>query len=150
MAMAIRSATLADAQAVARLMTELGYPTSSHQMERRLTSILGDTAYRTFIAGDGDAVVGVVGTRIGPMYEIDGPSGQIMALVVAATHRRLGVGARLVEAAEAHFVARGAAVSIVTSAHRRADAHAFYETHGYTFDGRRYKKPLAPATHEAT
>jgi len=51
----------------------------------------------------------------------------------------------LVHAAESHFVERGAAVSIVTSANRRADAHAFYQTHGYTFDGRRYKKALAPA-----
>ena len=72
-----------------------------------------------------------------------------MALVVSGTHRRQGVGVRLVEAAESHFIERGAAVSIVTSANRRADAHAFYERHGYTFDGRRYKKALAPATSEA-
>ena len=150
MGIAIRSATLADSEPLARLMTELGYPTSSRQMEQRLTSILGDVSYRTFVACDGDAIVGVVGTRIGPMYEIDEPYGQIMALVVSGTHRRQGVGVRLVEAAESHFIERGAAVSIVTSANRRADAHAFYERHGYTFDGRRYKKALAPATSEAT
>jgi len=142
MEIAIRSATLADAEAIACLMTELGYPTSSRQMERRLASILADASYRTFIACDGGAVVGVAGTRIGPMYEIDDPYGQIMALVVASTHRRHGVGARLIQAAESHFAERGAAVSIVTSAHRRDDAHAFYERHGYTFDGRRYKKAL--------
>ena len=54
------------------------------------------------------------------------------------------------QAAESFFTARGARVAVVTSAHRRADAHAFYETHGYTFDGRRYKKALPPATSEAT
>ena len=149
MVIAIRSATLADAEPLARLMTELGYPTSSLQMERRLTSILGDASYETFVACDGDAIVGAVGTRVGPMYEIDAPYGQIMALVVAATHRRQGVGVLLVEAAESHFIERGAVVSIVTSANRRADAHAFYERHGYTFDGRRYKKALAPAPSEA-
>lgn len=142
MEIAIRSATLADAEAIACLMTELGYPTSSRQMERRLASILADASYRTFIACDGGAVVGVAGTRIGPMYEIDDPYGQIMTFVVASTHRRQGVGARLIQAAESHFAERAAAVSIVTSAHRRDDAHAFYERHGYTFDGRRYKKAL--------
>ena len=142
MGIAIRSATLADLEPLARLMTELGYPTSSRQMERRLTSVLGDASYRTFVACDGDAVVGVLGTRVGPMYEIDDPYGQIMAMVVSETHRRQGVGVRLVEAAESHFIERGAAVSIVTSANRRADAHAFYEKYGYAFDGRRYKKPL--------
>ncbi len=149
MGIAIRSATLADSEPLARLMTELGYPTSSRQMEQRLTSILGDVSYRTFVACNGDDIVGIAGTRIGPMYEIDDPYGQIMALVVSETHRRQGVGVRLVEAAESHFIERGAAVSIVTSANRRADAHAFYERHGYTFDGRRYKKALAPATSEA-
>ena len=62
------------------------------------------------------------------MYEIDAPYGQIMAMVVSATHRRQGVGVLLIDAAESHFVERGAAVSIVTSHNRRADAHAFYET----------------------
>jgi ribosomal protein S18 acetylase RimI-like enzyme len=150
MGITIRSVTVADAAVLARLMTELGYATSSRQMERRLASILTDASYRTFVACDRDAIVGVVGTRLGPMYEIDGSYGQIMAIVVASTHRRQGVGMLLVQAAESHFVARGAAVAIVTSAHRRADAHAFYERHGYTFDGRRYKKALASARSEAT
>jgi len=150
MGIAIRCAMLTDAEPLARLMTELGYPTSSHQMERRLTSILGDADYQTFVACDGDALVGVIGTRVGPMYEIDGPYGQIMALVVSGTHRRRGVGVLLINAAESHFMAHGAAVSIVTSHNRRADAHAFYERHGYTFDGRRYKKALVSARLEAT
>jgi GNAT superfamily N-acetyltransferase len=149
MEIAIRSATLADTDAIARLMSELGYPTSARQMERRLASILADTSYRTFVASDGHAIVGVVGTRVGPMYEIDDPYGQIMAMVVASTHRRQGVGVRLVQAAESHFVERGAAVAIVTSANRRDDAHAFYERRGYTFDGRRYKKALPSHRSEA-
>ena len=149
MEIAIRSATLADADAIARLMSELGYPTSARQMERRLAFILADTSYRTFVASDGHAIVGVVGTRVGPMYEIDDPYGQIMAMVVASTHRRQGVGVRLVQAAESHFVERGAAVAIVTSANRRDDAHAFYERRGYTFDGRRYKKALPSHRSEA-
>ena len=150
MGIAIRSATLADSEPLARLMTELGYPTSSSQMERRLASILGDASYRTFVACEGENVAGVIGTRVGPMYELDHPYGQIMALVVGPEYRRHGVGLMLVQAAESHFVERGAAVAIVTSANRRADAHAFYETHGYIFDGRRYKKALAPPTREAT
>jgi len=150
MGIAIRSATLADSEPLARLMTELGYPTSSRQMEQRLTSIFGDGGYRTFVACDGDAIVGIAGTRIGPLYELDDPYGQIMALVVSGTHRRQGVGVRLVQAAESYFLERGAIVAIVTSANRRADAHAFYERRGYAFDGRRYKKALAPATNEIT
>lgn len=142
MALAIRPATLADAERIASLITELGYPSSADQMSRRLATILGDGSYRTLVACDGAAIAGVIGLHVGPMYEMDEPCGQIMVLVIAATYRRQGVGGRLVVAAESFFAAHGARVAIVTSALRRADAHAFYEKHGYAFDGRRYKKPL--------
>ena len=108
MGIAIRSATLADSEPIARLMTELGYPTSSRQMERRLTTILGDESYRTLVACDGDAIVGIVGTRIGPMYEIDEPYGQIMALVVSANASSAGRRRAAGEAAESYFIERGA------------------------------------------
>jgi ribosomal protein S18 acetylase RimI-like enzyme len=143
MGIVIRAARLADSDALGRLMSDLGYPTSSRQMATRLTSILGDGSYQTFVACDGETIAGVIGTRVGPMYEMDAPYGQIMALVVAADSRRHGVGLMLLQAAESRFVEHGAGVSVVTSANRRADAHEFYEKHGYRFDGRRYKKPLA-------
>ena len=150
MGLTIRHATIADAERIASLITELGYPTSPEQMTGRLATILGDDTYRTLVGCDGATIAGVVGTRVGPMYEMDEPYGQIMVLVIAAAYRRHGIGGRLVQAAESFFAARGARVAVVTSAHRRADAHAFYESHGYTFDGRRYKKALPPATSEAT
>jgi len=123
-------------------MTELGYPTTPDQMAARLTRILADGDYGTFVAGDGSTIVGMIGTRTGPLYEFDEPYGQIMVLVIADGYRRRGVGRLLLEAAEAFFTERGARFAVVTSANRRADAHAFYEKYGYAFDGRRYKKPL--------
>ena len=146
MALTIRHATIADAEPIASLITELGYPTSPEQMSWRLTTILRDDGYATQVACDGATIAGMVGALVGPMYEMDEPYGQIMVLIVAAAYRRHGLGGRLVQAAESFFAARGARVAIVTSAHRRAGAHAFYEGHGYAFDGRRYKKALAPAT----
>jgi ribosomal protein S18 acetylase RimI-like enzyme len=142
MAIAIRSAALGDAEAIARLMTELGYPTTLAQMSARLTRIVADSDYATFVACDGATIAGAIGTRTGPLYEFDEPYGQIMVLVIADGHRRRGVGRLLLEAAEAFFIERRATFSVVTSANRRADAHAFYEKYGYAFDGRRYKKAL--------
>ena len=150
MALTIRHATIADADRIASLMTELGYPTSADQMSRRLTTILGDDSYRTLVACDDATIAGVLGLHVGPMYEMDEPYGQIMVLVIAGASRRHGVGGRLLDEAESFFAAQGARVAIVTSALRRADAHAFYESHGYTFDGRRYKKALPPVTSAAT
>ena len=62
---------------------------------------------------------------------------------MATDHHRRGVGQTLLRAAESALVERGAQVLVVASGNHRADAHAFYEKNGYTFTGRRYKKPVA-------
>lgn len=137
---AIRLATLADAEPIARLVTDLGYQTSASQMSRRLDALLCDEDYVTFVAAEGHQIVGFIGARVGPLYESDDRYGQIMALAVDPGHQRRGIGAALMQAAESNLIARGARVLVVTSGNQRAEAHAFYERNGYTFTGRRYKK----------
>jgi ribosomal protein S18 acetylase RimI-like enzyme len=137
---AIRRATVADSERIARLVTELGYPTSATQMRKRLEAILRDEDYDTWVACDNGEIVGFIGTRIGPLYESDDHYGQIMALAVAADHQRRGVGRALMQAAESTLCERGARELVVTSGNHRANAHAFYESRGYAFTGRRYKK----------
>lgn len=143
MGIAVREATIADSAPLARLVSELGYPTSNHQMQQRLQAIMSDEDYATFVAFDEGMIVGFVGTRIGPLYEDDERYGQIMALAVAANSHRRGVGRLLMQAAESNLIGRGARVLVVTSGNHRAEAHAFYESNGYEFTGRRYKKAVA-------
>lgn len=66
-----------------------------------------------------------------------------MALVVAAAYRRRGVGGALAAAVESLLARRGVRVIVVNTANHRADAHAFYESRGYSFTGRRYRKVLS-------
>ena len=138
----IRPAAVTDFAPIARLVSELGYPTSPSEMQRRLHAIFDDTDYDTLVACEGEQIVGFVGTRSGPLYEADGKYGQIMALAVADSHHRRGVGRMLMEAAESKLAECGARELVVTSGHHRAGAHAFYESCGYTFTGRRYRKSL--------
>src|SRR5687767_6414470 len=139
----IRPAAVTDFAPIARLVSELGYQTSPSQMQRRLEAILADHDYYTLVACEDEHVIGFVGTRSGPLYESDGRYGQIMALAVASTHHRRGLGRMLMLAAESQLAECGARELVVTSGHHRSGAHAFYESCGYTFTGRRYKKPLA-------
>ena len=60
---AIRPAALADAERIARLVTELGYATSAGQMDARLDAILRDDDYETLVACDDGTVVGFLGLR---------------------------------------------------------------------------------------
>jgi aminoglycoside 6'-N-acetyltransferase I len=141
----IRHATVFDAEALAALVTELGYPTSAEQMRGRLRPILPDPNYTTLLALVEGQVAGFIGAMVRPSYEADGLYGQIMALVVASACRRRGVGDALTGAIESMLARRGAGLVIVNTANHRADAHAFYESRGYTFTGRRYRKALAEA-----
>jgi ribosomal protein S18 acetylase RimI-like enzyme len=135
-----RSATLGDAERLAALVTELGYPTVPSQMAARLGLILADDDYATLIAEDQGETVGFIGIRRGVTYEADDPYAQIMALAVAASHRRRGIGRALMGAAETMFEEDGIGVAVVTTGNQRADAHRFYEANGYVFTGRRYVK----------
>jgi ribosomal protein S18 acetylase RimI-like enzyme len=112
-------------------------------MLARLESILPRPEYSTLVALAGSSVAGFIGAMVRPSYEADGLYGQIMALVVSADHRRRGVGLALVRAVETMLAHRGVPVVVVNTANHRADAHAFYERAGYSFTGRRYRKPLA-------
>ena len=77
-----------------------------------------------------------------PSLEYDEPAGKLAALVVDEARRGTGVGRALVEAIEAEARARGCGILFVTTAERRADAHAFYERLGLEYTGRRYAKTL--------
>ena len=141
----IRLATQSDAAGLAALVTALGYPTVPSQMAVRLRQILADDDYTTLIAEEGGAPVGFVGIRRGFAYEADEPYAQIMALAVAESHRRLGIGAALMRAAESRLERRGISFAVVTTGNQRSDAHRFYEANGYSFTGRRYIKRFGPA-----
>jgi ribosomal protein S18 acetylase RimI-like enzyme len=142
MAIAIRAATLDDAESIARLVSDLGYDTSGDAMRARLEAIFRDPDYDTLVAVDDDVVAGFVGTRAGPLYETDVSYGQIMALSVAGSHQGRGVGRLLMLAAETILTGRGVRQLIVTSGLHREGAHAFYERLGYAFNGKRFRKSI--------
>ena len=140
----IRPAVIADADAIGRLITALGYPTDAAAMRARLTPMLGSPGYATLLAEDERGAVGVIGASIQHYYEKDGPHCRLLALVVADGARGHGIGGRLVEAIETWARGQGARTILVTSALHRAEAHRFYEDRGYARTGYRFVKPLEP------
>jgi GNAT superfamily N-acetyltransferase len=140
--MIIRSAQGEDVEALASLMTELGYPTSSEDMHRRFEAISADPSYATLVAAAGGKVLGMVGLHFERSYESDGNLARIMALVVGSGHRGRGVGAALISAAEDWGRRKGAGDLMLTTHKRRAGAHEFYRRMGYEATGYRFRKEL--------
>ena len=139
---AVRPASSTDAFAIAELVSNLGYETTAKQMRARLDKIARDEAYATFVAIVKGQTVGFVGACVCPLYEDDAPVGRIVALSVHPESRGSGVGAALVNNAEAWLQMRGAAAVIVNSGNDRLVAHRFYERLGYSATGVRFRKRL--------
>jgi GNAT superfamily N-acetyltransferase len=142
MGLTIRDARAADAERIAGLLTQLGYPTQPSAVEARLErlAIVGD---RVVVADLDGGAVGLAHLQVAPAIERDRPAAKIGALVVDEAHRGQGVGRALVQAMEDEARARGCELLFVTTADRRDDAHAFYERVGLEQTGRRYGRTLS-------
>ncbi|HXE92548.1 MAG TPA: GNAT family N-acetyltransferase [Gaiellaceae bacterium] len=138
----IRDARAADAAAIAELLGELGYPATGAAVTSRLERlvIVGD---RVVVADVDGEVAGLAHLHVSPTIEHERPAGKLGALVVAESHRGRGIGRLLVEAVEEEATARGCGIFFVTTAERRDDAHAFYESLGLERTGRRYGRTLS-------
>ena len=138
----IRAAEAADAEALADLMTQLGYETRASEMEMRMEAIRANKNYATFVAVSKGKVCGMIGTFTCYTYEHNSPSARILALVVSEKMRGRGVGRALIDAAEKDLARKNISRIAVNTRFERKDAHEFYEKLGYTKNGFRLVKEL--------
>lgn len=142
----MRAARFADAPAIARLLTELGYPQEPDAAESQLTAWAGDPRGVVLVAELDGSPAGVIGAHIIPYLERPGSFARVVALAVASEHRRAGIGRQLLAAVEAWAAELGCREVEITSSRRRDDAHAFYESLGFVDQcdrSARFKRPLS-------
>jgi GNAT superfamily N-acetyltransferase len=129
--MTIREACPGDAAALARLSTQLGYPTTADQMSRRATEVFRRPGNAVFVAEvDGEVVAWIHVVEIVTL-ESD-PSVEIAGLIVDESHRGVGIGARLVAEVELWTRSEGYGILQVRSNVIRDRARRFYEREGFT------------------
>lgn len=138
----MREVQVEDAEAVAALLGELGYPSTPSQAAERLARIAGDPSTWVIVAEVESEIAGLGALHVQNLVERDEVGCEVAGLVVGERFRRGGVGETLMDALEAEARRRGGRVMVLNTAHRRADAHAFYEALGYEHTGRRYAKEL--------
>lgn len=126
----LRPATPDDAERIAALFTDEGYPTGPTDIVARLERFASE--YSRVVVADFDGeVLGFVAFHALPRFEHDDRIVRILALVVDAGVRERGVGHRLMQEAERAAAEMGAAFIEVTAGHHRADAQHLYESLGY-------------------
>jgi GNAT superfamily N-acetyltransferase len=129
-AMTIRRATEADAETIAALFTDEGYPAGPSDIVERLTRFASDHS-QVLVAEHEGALLGFVAFHAMPRFEHDDRIVRILALVVDAGARERGVGRALMAAAEGAATALGAAFIEITAGHHRPEARRLYESAGY-------------------
>ena len=126
----IRLASPGDAESIAALLTEEGYPTGTSDIVARLE--LFSTEHSQVVVADLEGeILGFVAFHLLPRFEHGDHVARILALVVAEGARERGVGRRLMDAAEAVALQAGAAFIEVTAGHHRPEARRLYESLGY-------------------
>ena len=141
--LSIREAHTGDADTLALLLGELGYPASPSEVVERLDRLRSFPHAIALVAEVEGRVGGLVTAHAFPSIHSTTMVALLTTLVVDTTYARRSIGRRLVGTAEEWARARGAVRLTVTSGLHRAGAHAFYERVGFERTGVRLTKHLA-------
>lgn len=128
--LSVRPLTIEDAEAVASLSTQLGYPTDAETMRGRIHQLAKSRDRIAFVAVFENSVVGWADASI--ERHLQSPDVvELGGLVVQEGHRGLGIGKRLCEAVEEWALQQQIPRVRVRSQIKRQDAHRFYLRDGY-------------------
>jgi GNAT superfamily N-acetyltransferase len=131
--MRIRSATVNDAPAIARLLAQLGYPDTEAFLGANLQELLADPRELLLVWAE-ETVAGFLSADLSIYPELKGRVATIKAFAVDETVRSKGIGRKLEAELTRLATEKGCDRIIVHCAERRTQAHQFYYRQGYTED----------------
>ncbi len=127
----IRRVRAVDAERVAELSGQLGYPTSTKVMKMRLRDVLKDKDAACFVAEAAEGgVIGWIQLSVTPLLEVERRA-EVNGLVVDERTRSRGAGALLLAAGEKWAKGKRCRGMSVRSNVIRERAHGFYVRAGY-------------------
>lgn len=138
----IRAAIPSDAEAIARLLEQLGYPALAHDIPARLERIAAHGRAAVFLAEQDGKPVGLATSHIITPINHPNDVAWLTSLVIDESVRGTGVGRALVGAVEEFARAMGCKRLSVTTAEHRTGAQALYPRLGFEYTGRRFGKKL--------
>jgi ribosomal protein S18 acetylase RimI-like enzyme len=126
----LRPAAATDADSIASLFTDEGYPAGPSDILARLERFASPHS-RVVVAEHDGTMLGFIAVHALPRFEHDDRILRILALVVDAGARERGVGRTLMAEAERIGAELGVAFVEITAGHHRPEARHLYESLGY-------------------
>jgi GNAT superfamily N-acetyltransferase len=136
--MIVRTMRASDADRVAELSDQLGYPAGTIGVAERFRALSADPLSALLVAEDDTGRVVAWTHVMGRQFLESAASAEVIALVVDGTARRSGVGRQLLAAAESWAVARGYDLMRIRSNTVRQEARPFYIGRGYAISKTQY------------
>jgi len=121
----LRTARPEDAEQIAPLLGQLGYPATAEQVRGRLPRV------DALVAEQDARVVGLAATHLRHNLERDAPTCRLTALVVDEDARRQGIGRALLDAVVADAQRQGCERMEVALRPHRKEAEALYRSLGF-------------------
>jgi GNAT superfamily N-acetyltransferase len=125
-----RDAEPADAEWIAGLLSDEGYPAGASDVVRRLERFAELGSLVRVAERDGDRL-GFIAVHLVPRFEHDDLVARVIAMVVDPAIRSRGIGRALLADVDRIAVDAGCAFVEVTAGHHRADARRLFEAAGF-------------------
>lgn len=138
----VRPVLPTDAEPIARLLTQLGYPTVATDLPARLERLAGSRGMALVAEQDGRVVGLATAHRLAVLNRPHDVT-WITTLIVDEAARGSGAGRALVEAIEREARATGCERLSVTTYDHLTGAQAFYQRLGFARTGQRFGKRLS-------
>jgi ribosomal protein S18 acetylase RimI-like enzyme len=126
----IRPAALDDAERLAALLTDEGYPAGPSDLAARIDRF-GGASSRVLVAVQAGEVLGFIAFALVPRFETEDRFIRIVTVVVDPGARERGIAKALLGDVERIGREEGAAFLEVTAGHHRPDARHLFESVGY-------------------
>ncbi|MFH0751109.1 MAG: GNAT family N-acetyltransferase [Chloroflexota bacterium] len=125
-----RDAEPADADWIAGLLSDEGYPAGASDIVRRLERF-AEMGSLVRVAEHDDERLGFIAVHLIPRFEHDDHLARVIAMVVDPAIRSRGIGRALLAEVDRVAADTGCAFVEVTAGHHRADAHRLFEAAGF-------------------
>lgn len=125
----IRRAEISDAEAIAQLLDQLGYPNSTLEKIKRIITLENDYI---LVHEDASAINAVIALHIVPELALQGDTATIKYLVVDENMRGKNIGEQLEKACCEIAQSRGCTRIQLHCGEQRTRTHEFYYRLGYT------------------
>jgi len=130
-----------DAEAVAELIRQLGYPVTEADVVKRITQY-SQPSYLLLLAKTDGKTIGLIALHIYDVLHLPAPEGRIISFCVDEKLRNSGVGNFLLKEAEDYFRESGCYKIVLNCNLRRTEIHQYYLNRGYQFTSKHFAKFL--------